>query len=38
MLIPDMTIEMAYELADKLYKDTYDKMQKMLAYEILTER
>jgi hypothetical protein len=37
MLVPDMTIDIAYEIADKLYIDTYGKMQKMLAYEILTE-
>jgi hypothetical protein len=37
LLIPDMTIEMAYELSENLYNETYSKMKKILTYQILNE-
>lgn len=35
MLIPYMTIDVAYEISDNLYNDTFRKLHRMIESEIL---
>lgn len=36
MLIPDITIDMAYEISENLYNETFKKIQKMIVNELLS--
>lgn len=37
LLIPDITIDMAYEISDNLYNETFKKLQKMIVNELISQ-